>query len=345
MRKLSFDEICAVTLGAERVLMGEGGVRFYRFTEEEERAYRDRPLTPSLTNVYRKTFATAGVKLSFRTDSRRLFLALTLGAGGSSRSFFSVDVLVDGKPVGYLDNFGDTPVTPDFWQKPFPLGDFEREFDLGEGEKTVSVHLPWSAVAVLRELSLCAGATLTPVRPAGQLLVYGDSITHGYDISRPHLRHIARLADALGLEEYNKAIGSEVFFPDLAACACTLSPACILVAYGTNDWANVDYDIFCENCAGFFRALSARHPDTPIFALTPIARGEDDGCTAFGPFSRVGESIRALTAGIENVTVIDGRTLMPKDARLFSDDFLHPSDAGAGHYFENLRAAVLPHLG
>ena len=96
MKQLTFDQIRAATLGAARVCRETGGVRFYRFTEEEERVYRDRPLAPHLTGVYRKTFSTAGIKLSFRTDSRRLFLAVTAEAGGSSRSFFSLDVLVNG---------------------------------------------------------------------------------------------------------------------------------------------------------------------------------------------------------------------------------------------------------
>ena len=340
MKQLSLSEIRAVTLGAARVEEDERGVRFYRFTEEEEVAYRDRPLTPNLTSVYRKTFSTAGVKLCFRTDSRRLFLAVTAEAGGASRSFFSLDVLVNGAPIGHLDNFGEAERGPDFWCKPFPLGDFEGCFDLGEGEKTVTLHLPWSAVLSLREIALEKGASLAPVKPLKSLLVYGDSITHGYDATRPCLRHIARLCDALGLEEYNKAIGSEVFFPPLAKCACNFSPDAILVAYGTNDFANVDYDDFCDNCAGFFGALAARHPHTRIFALTPIVRGDLDRTPTFDSLDRVREAIVAITAAYPNITTIDGYALLPKEAALFSSDFLHPSDAGLALYFERLHEEI-----
>ena len=336
MKQLTFDEIRAATLGAARVCREAGGVRFYRFTEEEERVYRDRPLAPHLTGVYRKTFSTAGIKLSFRTDSRRLFLAISAEQGGSSRSFFSLDVLVDGAPVGYIDNFSDAPPTPDLWKRVCPLGDFERTFDLGEGKKTVTVHLPWSAVLTLREICLDDGATLAPVKPHKRLLVYGDSITHGYDATRPHLRHIAQLCDRLGLEEYNKAIGSEVFFPPLARCACELAPDYVLVAYGTNDWANIDYPTFAKNCADFYTALAARHPKARIFALTPIARGDLQEGGTFGPLARVGEKIREVAAGAKNITVIDCTNAVPREVAFFSDDFLHPNDEGFSHYFENL---------
>ncbi len=345
MRKLSFDEILAATTGAVHVCENEGGVRFYRFTEEEETLYRERKSDPYFSTLYPKTYATAGVKLSFRTDSRRLSLAVLASSGGSSRTYFSLDVLVNGARVGSIDNYGEAPL-PDgtYWQMPFPLGEFARDFDLGEGEKLVTVHLPWSICLTLRMLSLDDGAAFIPERPAKRLLVYGDSITHGYDATRPHLRQIARICDAFGLEEYNKAIGGEVFFPALAGCACDLSPDYVLVAYGTNDWAKCDYDTFRQSSVAFFSALAARHPGTPVFAITPIVRGDLETTPTFGRLSRVGDTIREIAAAHTSITVIEGSGLVPRDPSLFSSDFLHPDDAGFAHYFENLRYALAPYL-
>jgi hypothetical protein len=70
--------------------------------------------------------------------------------------------------------------------------------------KTVTLQLPWSAVLTLRKIALDDGAFLTPVCREKRFIAYGDSITHGYDATRPHLRQIARLADALGASEANK---------------------------------------------------------------------------------------------------------------------------------------------
>ena len=67
--KLNFDQICSVCLGAVRAKEMEDGVRLYRFTEEQEEIYRQRK-----TAFYNNTFATAGMKLYFETDSCSLFL-------------------------------------------------------------------------------------------------------------------------------------------------------------------------------------------------------------------------------------------------------------------------------
>ncbi len=45
-------------------------------------------------NSYMRTFATAGVKLSFNTDSENLFLKVVTDVG-SARKYFSVDVFED----------------------------------------------------------------------------------------------------------------------------------------------------------------------------------------------------------------------------------------------------------
>ena len=340
MRELTLAEIRAITFGAERVCQDESGVRFYRFTEEEEDFYRFR-----LPEFYKKSFSTAGIKLRFRTDSRTLSLAVNARQNGSTRHFFSLDVLAGGTPVGYIDNFSHTALPADYWCTPYPLGDYEADFDLGEGEKTVTVHLPWSAVLTLRKIALDDGATVAPVCPEKRFIAYGDSITHGYDATRPHLRQMAKLADALGAAEHNKAIGGEVFCPGLAECPSAFTPDFITVAYGTNDWAKTDYETFAANCPAFYEALAARHPHTPIFAITPIPRGGAMLNETFGHFSRSAEKIREVAARHENITVIEGEELMPYDVSLYSDGYLHPNDAGFAVYAENLIRKIREHIG
>lgn len=61
----------------------------------------------------------------------------------------------------------------------------------------------------------------------------------------------ARLADALGAEEVNKAIGGECFFPELAATKEDFQPEYITVAYGTNDWSRKLAEEFQTNCRAF----------------------------------------------------------------------------------------------
>ena len=67
--KLNFEQITSVCLGTVRAAETDRGVRLYRFTEEQEELYRQRS-----EDFYKKSFATAGMKLLFETDSETLFL-------------------------------------------------------------------------------------------------------------------------------------------------------------------------------------------------------------------------------------------------------------------------------
>lgn len=57
--------------------------------------------------------------------------------------YFSVGVYANDKLIGCLDNFSDQTLPEDYSEITFPVGELFKTFDLGEGEKTVTVHLPW----------------------------------------------------------------------------------------------------------------------------------------------------------------------------------------------------------
>lgn len=341
--KLSYERIKTITLGAVSVKQQADGVEFCRFTDAQQAMYE------SVTAEYQSAFHekaeyTAGVKLSFKTNSRRLYLKGTFQKSIAVRRFFSVDVMVDGNYLDSLDNFFHKPIPRNYIDEPYTLGTFEKSFDLGEGEKTVCVHLPWSVKPRLHALELDDGAFLEPVKPAKKLLVFGDSITQGYDALRPWKRPAARLAEVLGAEEVNKAIGGERFFPPLARLRDDFEPDYIYVAYGTNDWGVGERNAFLANSKAFYAALRESYPQAKIFALTPIWRKNYLDEKAFGPFETVEQGIRDAVAELGNVHVIRGFDFVPKEEACFSDLRLHPNDAGFEHYFENLRNAICKEL-
>lgn len=329
--KLNFEQITSVCLGTVRAAETDRGVRLYRFTEEQEELYRQRS-----EDFYKKSFATAGMKLLFETDSETLFLKVNVSAGGSSRRYFSFDVAVNGEMVGYLDNFSGKVLPKDYTQVELPLGEFSRNFALGSGKKRVCIYLPWSVIVELEELSIDDGACITPVKPSKKLIAFGDSITHGYDALRPSNRYAAKLAEALEAEEINKGIGGEVFFPALAKACDTFSPDYITVAYGTNDWSKTEEGDFKERCFAFYEALSRNYPDAKIFAITPIWRKDCQVETAFGSFGKVAEDIRTIVENFENITCICGYDFIPEDENYFGDLRLHPNDRGFEQYAHNL---------
>ena len=188
--RLSLSEIVSLAHGAVRAEESEGYLRLCRFTAEQEAYYaRTSP------RFHLRSLGSSGISLRFRTNSPTLRLAGRV-TPGSSRTYYAIDVLANGAPVGVLRNFNPSEMIGNFTKEAFPLGDFSGEWALGEGEKTVEIVLPFSVCAEISELSLADGAHLSPVPPGALHLAYGDSITQGYDVLSPQNGYVARLLRA-----------------------------------------------------------------------------------------------------------------------------------------------------
>ena len=131
--KLNLDIVRSVTTGAARLTEETDGFHFYRFTQAQEEYYKDIP------KHYPKTFATAGVRLSFRTNSPTLGLKITTCLA-SSRKFFALDVYVDGKFLDDIRNYEELELMRKYTLQEFPLGLYEKEFELGDGDKDVTIY-------------------------------------------------------------------------------------------------------------------------------------------------------------------------------------------------------------
>ena len=336
--KLNYEQIKSITWGADRVELIDGYFRFFRFTKEQELLYFDRK-----RGSYDQTVSTSGVKLVFKTNSETLGIDAFVEAN-SGIKFISFDVFVDGKLIGYLDNCSDVELVADYTGIELPLGNLQKTFDLGKGEKTVSVYLPWTGILKLNSVSLDDGASLEPVKPEKRMLVFGDSITQGYDAVRPSNHYAVKLADALGAEMINKAIGGEEFLPELVTTGENLEFDYITVAYGTNDWSHGTREKLIECCRGFYLELSEKYRGSKIFAVGPIWRKDMDIYKPYGKFMQLIEDIKECTAGLDNVVFIDGFDLVPKDEKYFADLRLHPNDEGFLYYFENLYTAIKEYI-
>lgn len=327
---LSFEKISELVTGAAYIEIADDLLKLHRFNKAEEELYqKERSI------FLPKVCATSGIKLSFKTDSENLFLSFALERP-ASRKYYSVDVFADGKTVGCIDNFSGMPLPENYTEIPFPDGKPEKKLYLGEGEKTVTVHLPWASETMIRKISVDDGAYVQAAKPTKKLLVYGDSITQGYDALRPSNRYAARLAEALDAEEYNKAIGGEVFCPELGRIKNDIEPDYITVAYGTNDFLAVNEGDFYENCRSFYRAVSENYPDAKIFAITPIWRAEIGKYIRFDDFPRIERDIREATKDLSNVTVIRGYDFVPHGESFYADLYLHPNEEGFEHYAKNI---------
>ena len=332
--KLSSEQIKAITLGAARVEETENGTEFFRFTERQEELYKKRS-----ADYYMKSFSTSGIRLSFTTDSKTLTLKTTV-SGGSSRRYFAFDLIIDGKKADTLQNFEEASLPLPYPPADLPLGEFSKIFNLGCGKKQIDLYFPWSLKAVINELSVDDGAFLEPIHPKHKLLCFGDSITHGYDALYPTNKYITKLANFLDAEEFNKAIGGEVFFPELAATLEDFVPDYITVAYGTNDWNRYEADETDKNCKEFLSNLAQGYKNSRIFVITPIWRKDLNEYRKFGKFEEVSKMIEKNAKPYKNITVINGFDFVEQDESFFADLRLHPNDKGFESYFKALSKKI-----
>ena len=328
--KLDLAQIKAITTGAVRIQQEEDGIHFYRFTQEQQDLYAG-----VSADFLKKTHATSGVKFCFRTNSETISMKW-LAINGSGRTFFQFDVFVNGKRTESFGNFDADTVTREYTSFTYPLGAFEKTVSLGEGEKDVCIYFPYSIRAVVQEVSVDEGAWLEPNIPQKKMVVFGDSIAHGYDALRPSNSAFTRLAEAMGAQEFNKGIGGDEFFPELAVTKEPFEPDYIVVEYGTNNWFGNTYDEFLDKCNRFYQNLVKTYPNSRIFALTPIWRDDCEAEKKFGPFEGVEAGIRNAVAGMENVQLIRCFDFLPHDKNYLGDFWVHPSDEGFDHYYNGL---------
>ena len=331
---LTIDQIRSIAKGVVRVGEEEGGyVRFYRFTEAQSQAY----FATGNMAFYDKTYASAGVRLAFVSNTETLSFRFR-PYSASSRKWFSFDLREGDRIVAHKEyNREDDPAS------------FHFEVELGAGEKRLELYLPFSARTDLCDVTIDDGATLKPLCRRHTMIEFGDSITHGYDGHFPSLSYANRLAALLDADSINKGIGGDTFFPELLESDGDLydAPDYITVAYGTNDWAVYPKEKTEIACRAFYKALSARYPKAKIFAITPLWRGDfgDRASGAFGaPLRQMDKLIGDAVRDIPNLTLILGENLVPHERAFFSEDFLHPSDLGFSQYAANLYEEIQKHL-
>ena len=326
---LTLDTVREIARGCARVEECDGIFTLMRFTEKQARAYLD---VIGNEDFYNKTYATAGVRLAFRTDSARFAFDYHF-TRCSSRQFAYFDVYLDGA------------LTSHFGTQGLECMNGRAELSIPEGTQTVEIYFPWSAGAEIQALELADGSVVRPVKKRMTMLSFGDSITQGYDAIYPSRSYNNRLADLLDASCVNKAIGGDCFFPDLLDSEEDIDPDVITVAYGTNDWSRRDPSTYAQNCRSFYEKLTKRYPRAKILAITPIWRADNTKQTPFGaPLSEAVKLIEGICNQIPGITVIHGGAFTPRMGAFYSDGYLHPNDMGFAFYAENLYPAVLAAL-
>ena len=318
--KLTLEQIQAAARGVAYVTEEDGVVRLHRFTKAQEDLY-----SKTSPEFYAKAFATAGVILEFDTDSQFLELSVTVRKG-SSRLWFAHSIFVNGQSVGNLTS----TLTPD---KQYQAS---GRWCLGEGQKRVKILFPWSACSMIRALELDDGASFMPVVKSKKVLIFGDSITQGYDAALPEDSYASMLANALDGSCLDKAIGGEVFRTKLSTLPDEGPIDLITVAYGTNDWFFKDADALQRHARTFYAQLRKLYPETKIVVMAPVWRGDWQADKPAGDFRSIAALLKDIAEEIGNTLFVDCFDFIPHDPAYFSPDVLHPNSDGFRCYGEKL---------
>lgn len=317
--------IQSLAFGTEYTETAGNKIIFSRFSEQE----RNR-----LSYGKDNSWSTAGVRIEFQTDSKYISIAVsTKKSNPHTRNFYSFDVLCNGIMLGQIKNFNNEPQYP---YKKYNLEDRQKAFYLKMGMKHICICFPWSVQGMIRKIELDDKAVIKPIQKAEKVIMYGDSITQGYDAVSSSLSYASILADKLNANIINKGIGGSVFMPELTKHKGDILPKFITVAYGTNDWRGSDFEDFKNRCFKFYKNLAKNYPNVPIFALAPIWRADTNETHKLSSFSLIADTLRKLATYHKNIHFINGINFIPNNTVYYRDYYLHPNDAGFKIYADSL---------
>lgn len=277
-----------------------------------------------VVELYRNT---AGGRIRFKTDSDILVIrhkgkaALTYHTTPAMRSGY--DVYID-RPQGAICLGCTKP-------EPFSLTEYEFTYNLGAGEKELTVNMPLYGNVEEVSIGLRENATAsrhTPYKYNTPIVFYGSSITQGACASRPGKSYEAIISRKYDLNYTNLGFSG----------ACRAEKAIVEYMAGLPMSAFVsDYDHNAPDHAhleathhALYEAIREKHPDIPYFMVTRPDFYFNEDC--IGRRDIVMKSyLDARAAGDKKVYFIDGSAFFngaPVGDLLL--DRVHPNDEGFG---------------
>lgn len=204
-------------------------------------------------------------------------------------------------------------------------------FTLPQGKKQVLIYLPVDATMLIRNVEI--SGEFTPAVKREKVLWMGDSITQGFGPLRSSQTYVSRANRVLNYDIINQGIGGYIYDKNILTDMNGYRPDKIIISMGTNQFENEDLQVVEE----YYIRLKEVYGDTPVLCITPIWRGDKPGMEVI--FERFCNGIKEICKKYDNITVVDGFTLVPHLSEYFLDD-LHPNAKGCEVYAGNLLNAI-----
>ena len=296
----------------------------YRFTKEKMDS------TDDPARKIRHSTGT-GIKIEFYSDTEELsfqYTAFIEFVSGIYQHYF-FDVYVDDKLVLHQ---GEKDVLADRG------GIITSKFK--PGNKKITIYLPGSCAVKIRDFAISDGAGISAVSYSCKALFLGDSITHAAYVDFPSLTYANLISKKYQYETVNEAIGGDVFSKHHLSYLPEGDFEQIFVAYGTNDWRWAN-DSSRERIEEFFSILSDLYPNAEKYVIPPIWRADINENQEF-TYSL--EDIRRMiqdTASRYHMNVLDVFDMIPHDAKLYYDAYLHPNEMGFSYYADAVEKCMV----
>lgn len=321
--KLSYEDIAKLARGTVGYDVTSEGLRLHRFTDRQIAFYATMP------KFNDRMYNTAGMTFDFYTDSDMMRLSFSYGLK-SSTYLVKLDVYVDGTLVGYFDVDPKKGIVDTYEVK------FERP-----GRKHVRVYLPYQCDMIFRSFELSDGAYFEPYNGYKKnVLILGDSITHGWYSCFPSLSYTSVISRRFGWNILNQAVSGFWFYGGWLDPDLPFTPELITVAYGTNDWhLGEGREKYSAKVRAFFDDLRRIYPDVPAVTLLPIWRGENEErpCTK----EEIAQITREIAGSYPNSHVVDAYPFVPHLPDFFGEGRLHPNDLGFASYADGVAKALI----
>jgi lysophospholipase L1-like esterase len=199
----------------------------------------------------------------------------------------------------------------------------------------------------LTSVALDSGATLaTATRPSSSIVLAGDSITQGFNATKPSATWTQKVADAQSRKAFHVGYGSApTLWLDSPRMLATV-PTADLGTYmiGINDAASqVPLALYSSNLRNWLIKAKATMSDPRLFMCSPIFYTA--GTTPITVAQYRTEAKNTVEGMIEYATgdsklfYLDGLALMPSNASGLADG-VHPNDLGSAEIATNVNAAM-----
>ena len=321
--KLTFDQLAAITRGADHTLVQDDRFVMRRCTDAQTAVY-------ARTKSDWKCRSSVGIRFDFVTDSQTICFDYTV-RGIFSVGWVSIELYADGVMVDV-----------DYHETYVSFNDYSFSYRFADrATRRITIYLPYMVDVQLHGFTLDDGASLEPYTAyAGKMLCFGDSITHGYHARYSSCTYPAIVARYFNFDFNNQGNAGYIFDAATIDPELNFSPDLITVAFGTNDWGRArSREQFISWAETYFDRLHEAYPNIPVVAVLPSWRVDSWRGRPAGTF----EEARALLADIireHGCQIADGGAAVPHLPEFFGDLRLHPNDMGFAFYAQEVIRAI-----